>query len=233
MIVDRRAGIARLLTESVRPLLALFAWDIIVVLLFQLAHRDWMDQPALPYSLIGSALVLFLSVRNTTAYARWWEARTLWGGVVNNTRSFSRQMATLLGGAPELTRAMIAYAHALRGGLAGMVFQEPMTSLNPLHRIGRQVAEAIRLHQNIARPALRPAAGVIPRMQIGGQSHWFAAYLAELLHRTFERQHRLQGAHVADVPGHVCACAVGETEGILQFPAHSQYGRAILSEVDR
>ncbi len=34
----------------------------------------------------------------------------------------------------------------LRGGVAGMVFQEPMTSLNPLGRIGRQVAEAIQLH---------------------------------------------------------------------------------------
>ena len=33
-----------------------------------------------------------------------------------------------------------------RGGTAGMVFQEPMTSLNPLHRIGRQVAEAMELH---------------------------------------------------------------------------------------
>ncbi|SUE42879.1 Glutathione import ATP-binding protein GsiA [Roseomonas gilardii subsp. rosea] len=35
----------------------------------------------------------------------------------------------------------------LRGGVAGMVFQEPMTSLNPLHSIGRQVAEAITLHR--------------------------------------------------------------------------------------
>ncbi len=34
----------------------------------------------------------------------------------------------------------------MRGRLAGMVFQEPMTSLNPLHRIGRQVAEAMALH---------------------------------------------------------------------------------------
>jgi len=34
----------------------------------------------------------------------------------------------------------------LRGGVAGMVFQEPMTSLNPLHRVGRQVAEAAALH---------------------------------------------------------------------------------------
>jgi microcin C transport system ATP-binding protein len=33
--------------------------------------------------------------------------------------------------------------HRLRGGVAGMVFQEPMTSLNPLHSIGRQVSEAI------------------------------------------------------------------------------------------
>ena len=33
-----------------------------------------------------------------------------------------------------------------RGGTAGMIFQEPMTSLNPLHAIGRQVAEAVALH---------------------------------------------------------------------------------------
>jgi microcin C transport system ATP-binding protein len=35
----------------------------------------------------------------------------------------------------------------IRGGEIGIVFQEPMTSLNPLHTIGRQVAEAIRLHR--------------------------------------------------------------------------------------
>jgi microcin C transport system ATP-binding protein len=45
----------------------------------------------------------------------------------------------------------------LRGGKAGMIFQEPMTSLNPLHRIGRQVAEAVTLHTKAAltRDALR------------------------------------------------------------------------------
>ena len=43
----------------------------------------------------------------------------------------------------------------LRGGVAGMVFQEPMTSLNPLHSIGRQVSEAITLHRNVSGAALR------------------------------------------------------------------------------
>ncbi len=44
--------------------------------------------------------------------------------------------------------------HKARGDLAGIVFQEPMTSLNPLHRIGRQVAEAITLHRRLPRAAL-------------------------------------------------------------------------------
>jgi microcin C transport system ATP-binding protein len=47
-------------------------------------------------------------------------------------------------------RAMIgadaATLRDARGRLAGMVFQEPMSSLNPLHRIGHQVGEALRLH---------------------------------------------------------------------------------------
>jgi microcin C transport system ATP-binding protein len=45
--------------------------------------------------------------------------------------------------------------HRVRGELAGIVFQEPMTSLNPLHRIGRQVAEAITLHRRIPAHSLR------------------------------------------------------------------------------
>jgi microcin C transport system ATP-binding protein len=43
----------------------------------------------------------------------------------------------------------------LRGGIAGMVFQEPMTSLNPLHSVGRQVSEAVTLHRNLSGDALR------------------------------------------------------------------------------
>jgi microcin C transport system ATP-binding protein len=43
----------------------------------------------------------------------------------------------------------------LRGGVAGMVFQEPMTSLNPLSRIGSQIAEAVRLHQRMTPTAAR------------------------------------------------------------------------------
>ncbi|WP_198376333.1 ABC transporter ATP-binding protein [Neoroseomonas rubea] len=60
----------------------------------------------------------------------------------------------LLDGTEVLT-APEADLRRLRGGVAGMVFQEPMTSLNPLHTVERQVAEAITLHRPLAGAALR------------------------------------------------------------------------------
>jgi len=161
MIVGRGAGTLWLLRESLAALAVLLAWDVAVVLIFQLFHQPWMNQPALPYSLIGSVLVLFMSVRNNAAYGRWWEARTLWGAVVNNTRSFARQTEALLGGRPDLVRAMIAYAHALRAGLQGRdpdpdldrllpaALHEPVGRVgNKAHAIllaiGREVARAAR-----------------------------------------------------------------------------------------
>ncbi len=45
-----------------------------------------------------------------------------------------------------------------RGGRVGMIFQEPMTSLNPVFTIGSQIVEAVRLHQKVTRAAARTRA---------------------------------------------------------------------------
>ncbi|MFO1149214.1 MAG: dipeptide ABC transporter ATP-binding protein [Alsobacter sp.] len=53
----------------------------------------------------------------------------------------------------------------LRGAAMGMVFQEPMTALNPLHTIGRQVAEVFRVHEGLdAQEAARRAGSVLARV---------------------------------------------------------------------
>jgi len=46
----------------------------------------------------------------------------------------------------------------LRGNRIGMVFQEPMTALNPLHTVGRQIAEPLRQHRGLGAPAARAEA---------------------------------------------------------------------------
>jgi oligopeptide/dipeptide ABC transporter ATP-binding protein len=51
-----------------------------------------------------------------------------------------------------------AQMRAVRGAQVSMIFQEPMTSLNPVFTVGEQIAEAVRLHQRIGRkPALERA----------------------------------------------------------------------------
>ncbi len=49
----------------------------------------------------------------------------------------------------DLARATEQEMWKLRGHHMGMIFQEPMTSLNPVHTVGRQVAEVFRLHQGL------------------------------------------------------------------------------------
>lgn len=51
----------------------------------------------------------------------------------------------------ELTSLSNRRLQAIRGREIGMVFQDPMSSLNPVHSVGRQIAEAIRLHNQVSR----------------------------------------------------------------------------------
>jgi peptide/nickel transport system ATP-binding protein/oligopeptide transport system ATP-binding protein len=55
----------------------------------------------------------------------------------------------------------------IRGNAISMIFQEPMTSLNPVFRIGSQIAESIRLHQNVSkREALDRTVEMLKRVKI-------------------------------------------------------------------
>ena len=55
----------------------------------------------------------------------------------------------------DLLSASDAELRAVRGNDITMIFQEPMTSLNPLHSIERQIGEILKLHQDIEGPAAR------------------------------------------------------------------------------
>ncbi len=69
----------------------------------------------------------------------------------------------------------------LRGDRLAMVFQEPMTALNPLHTIGRQVAEPLRLHRGLDATAARAEAlRLLQRVQLPQAAQRLQAYPHQL-----------------------------------------------------
>jgi peptide/nickel transport system ATP-binding protein len=69
----------------------------------------------------------------------------------------------------------------LRGNRIGMVFQEPMTALNPLHTVGRQIAEPLRLHKQLSAAAARAEAlRLLERVQLPNAKARLDAYPHQL-----------------------------------------------------
>lgn len=52
--------------------------------------------PVVPVTILGGGLAIFLGFRNNAAYDRWWEARKIWGAIVNSSRTFAMEILTLM-----------------------------------------------------------------------------------------------------------------------------------------
>src|SRR5262245_27840251 len=83
----------------------------------------------------------------------------------------------------ELLTLDAAAMRAIRGNHISMIFQEPMTSLNPVMTIGRQIGESLTLHQKLSRKAARARA--IEMLQLVG--------IPEPAQRAKEYPHQLSG----------------------------------------
>jgi ion channel-forming bestrophin family protein len=156
MIVPRSRQITRMLHYVGTPLLLLVIYDVAVVAAYKVLRWEWVALPHIPLALYGSAIGIVVSFRNQSAYARWWEARTLWGAIINNSRSLARQVTTAMLPRNEseaedlktmqrrLVYHQIAYVHALRQHLRQL---EPWDDLTPL--LEASELRALRDEKNI------------------------------------------------------------------------------------
>ena len=68
-----------------------------------------------------------------------------------NDPRFTESSGEVLFRGEDLLKASNARLREVRGNEIAMIFQDPMTSLNPVHKIGRQLAEAVVLHNDVSR----------------------------------------------------------------------------------
>ena len=165
MIVRDKPGLFELafaLKGSVLPKIArpIAGFVALSIALTWAGEHHWLPliEPA-ALTVFGLALSLFLGFRNNAAYDRWWEARKLWGGLLVDLRSLSREVTVFV--ADEklrqwLLRDALAFVHLHRAQLRGLADDpecrarapELMKAANPpcaaLDRMSAHLAEALR-----------------------------------------------------------------------------------------
>ncbi len=77
-------------------LLFVISYSVGIVVLYQNFHVTRISIPVAVPALLGTIISLLLAFRSNQAYDRWWEARTLWGAIVNDSRSISRQILSFV-----------------------------------------------------------------------------------------------------------------------------------------
>jgi putative membrane protein len=175
MVLEHRPKWGRVLRQIGPSLLGEFLLALIVALLNRGQHRfRVVSVPELPTAIIGAALTILLGFRTASAYARWWEARTLWGGLVNSSRSLARQAISFATAAADQLRdqattfartlvyEQMAYVHALRCHLRA---QDPLPAIDAF--LEPTVIDGLRAEKNVPTALLQRMgvrAGVATRL---------------------------------------------------------------------
>ncbi len=119
MIVSYKGSFLRLLAWQWRNALLFCSSALVAQVLHQRYGWTHLKLPILPLSVAGAALGIFVSFRTNACYARWWEARQLWGRLINSARHLASQALANLDPdtARSVVRRQVAYAHLLRCAL--------------------------------------------------------------------------------------------------------------------
>ncbi len=148
-------------------------WDLLIVTLFSsiISIASLYFKIYVPLTIgvfLGTTIALLLSFKLSQSYDRWWEARKIWGSIVNDSRSLVLQLKNYSQNAPELVRSMglrqIAWCYALanalrhldaKDNLAGFVNADELKELDkqynvPLALLNSQSRELAILHRQKA-----------------------------------------------------------------------------------
>ena len=88
MLTRRRLRLHWVLKRSLIQILFLMLWATFALVVYEYWGQTWVAVPWLPMSLVGTALAFYVGFKNNSSYGRLWEARKIWGAIVNTSRSW-------------------------------------------------------------------------------------------------------------------------------------------------
>ncbi len=97
MYIQKNFSLIRILRFSGGHILWITAWSTFVAVIHELTHSPWLHIPWLPVSIIGTAVAFYVGFKNNQAYDRLWEARKIWGSIVNSSRAWGAAVKGFVG----------------------------------------------------------------------------------------------------------------------------------------
>lgn len=96
MLLNKRVSILAFIKLIRFDIIAICSYAVVVGILDQYSFLSKISVPIGITATIGTAVSLLLAFRTAQSYERWWEARIIWGSIVNDSRTFIRQVIQFL-----------------------------------------------------------------------------------------------------------------------------------------
>ena len=88
MFVRKNFTLKAVMQFSGGHILWMTAWAALVAFLYDYFNIEWLEISWLPISVIGTAVAFYVGFKNNSSYDRMWEARKIWGAIVNSSRAW-------------------------------------------------------------------------------------------------------------------------------------------------
>ena len=96
MHVTKNFGLRRILLFSAHHFFFSTLWATAIVILYKYGGLEWLKIPWLPLSVLGTAVAFYLGFKNNSSYDRMWEARKIWGAIVNSSRGWGSSIKSFV-----------------------------------------------------------------------------------------------------------------------------------------
>jgi len=151
MIIVENIRLSRILIDT---------WKVDIIMIISCTAAYFVREHLISYhfeispiipTVLGTAIAFFIGFNNNQAYDRWWEARKIWGALVNDSRSFGRNLISFVKEDEKTTKKMIcrhiAFIYALKANLRNTVDEIYIKYLSEEDRL--EVAEHSNVHNAI------------------------------------------------------------------------------------
>jgi putative membrane protein len=178
MLIVQNIRLSRILRNTWQVDIIMIVSCTIAYLVREFLIKHHFEIPAIIPTVLGTAIAFFVGFNNNQSYDRWWEARKIWGALVNDSRSWARSVTTFLSDPSvvgheltELQKKMvcrhIAFLYALKANLRGAIDETYSQYLSK-----EDIAE-ISVHINVPNAILTLQSRDLQRLSIEGKIDGF------------------------------------------------------------